>query len=119
MSELNQVYEQPEFDFKKFALILGSASILGLAMFLTFILRSNTSNLSLQPSRAERRRPEAATPTPSIPIQGDRRGNRGEDSVKPIVSKEDLDSAISEIDSISTTVSDIERSKNALQYEAK
>ena len=118
MSELNQVYEQPEFDFKKFALILGSASILGLAMFLTFILRSNTSNLSLQPSRAERRRPETPTKSPSA-AQEDRRQDKENEPVKPIVTKEDLDSAINEIDSISTTVSDIERSKNALQYEAQ
>lgn len=102
MDEINQVYEPPKFDMKKILLLVGSAGVLGFAMFMTFLLQNSKNNLSVQPSRAEQVMP-TLKPTEVEPT-------RGPEQHKPVQSKEDIDQALKELDSSDTVLNEIEKS---------
>lgn len=104
MDEINQVYEPPQFDFKKILLLVGSAGVLGFAMFMTFLLQNNKDNLSVQPSRAEQVIP-TRRPTEVEPSRGPNREQR-----KPVQSKEDIDEALKELDTADNVLNEIEKS---------
>lgn len=107
MDEINQVYESPKFDMKKMFLLLGATGVLGFAMFMTFLIQSNKENLSVHPSRAEQaiptRKPTVIEPTRAQVEQH-----------TPINNKDDIDSALKEIDDSGKVINEIEKSVRTL-----